>query len=327
MSILKFLPGALRLIVAIVLPLAILSMARASTVWTGPTISYSQPAPDPTQPANQDRLTDHVWITRGLTAGIFNASTETTYTHYFSPADTEWADGTTANYASLSYTNWEAWARDLHGGPPNTIGVNAVVHLISENIYLDIQFTSWGMQSAGGFSYIRSTPTVAPPPPTVTLTNPVNGVVYAAPAAVKLAADASVSSGAVTNVEFFVNGTAAGAVQAAPFMLTTGNLPAGPYALTAVAAAAGISATSAVVNVSVVNPVAVNLSAPINAGGQFSFSYSANAGLGYVIQRSTNLIDWIPLATNTADGSSVSFSNALSPVGPMFYRVGRLPNP
>jgi hypothetical protein len=35
-----------------------------------------------------------------------------------------------------------------------------VVHLIEENIYLDVTFLSWviGRDSGGGFSYERSTP-------------------------------------------------------------------------------------------------------------------------------------------------------------------------
>ena len=43
-------------------------------------------------------------------------------------------------------------------------GVDAVVHLITEDIYIDIRFLSWttgngqGGTGGGGFSYMRSTP-------------------------------------------------------------------------------------------------------------------------------------------------------------------------
>jgi hypothetical protein len=40
-----------------------------------------------------------------------------------------------------------------------------VLHLISDNIYLSVEFTSWGMAGAGGFSYLRSTPAPPLPPP------------------------------------------------------------------------------------------------------------------------------------------------------------------
>jgi len=137
----------------------------ATTIWTGPVTTFTDVAgSDPTLPANQDRLTPNVWITRGLHQGIYNAKTETGFAHFFSPADTQWADGTTANYSSLSYTDWNTWAKNIHGGPPSTVGVNAVVHLVSDDIYLDLKFTSWGV-TGGGFSYQRSTPPGANTPP------------------------------------------------------------------------------------------------------------------------------------------------------------------
>src|SRR5450756_71602 len=71
---------------------------EAATIWNGPPVSES----NVTEP---DKITTHVWITRGTNFGIYNAVTETGFTHFFSPADTEWADGTTAatNLTSLPY--------------------------------------------------------------------------------------------------------------------------------------------------------------------------------------------------------------------------------
>jgi hypothetical protein len=40
--------------------------------------------------------------------------------------------------------------------------VPAVVHLITDDVYLDVQFTSW-TQGGGGFSYDRGDGTVPPP--------------------------------------------------------------------------------------------------------------------------------------------------------------------
>jgi hypothetical protein len=151
--------------------------------------------------------------------------------------------------------------------------------------------------------------------------------VFAAPANVVIQANASVSGGTVTNVQFFTNSVLLGSVLTAPFSLTAGNLAAGSYVLTAVATSAGVSATSSVVNVSVVNPVVVNLSSATVNAGQFSFSYNANAGLTYVVQSSTNLVTWVSLVTNMAPGSPLLFTNPLNPAGANFYRVGRLPNP
>ena len=138
-----------------------LSATHAATIWNGPLIAYTQPAPDPTQTTNQDRLTSRVCLTRAAAAGMFNAVTETSYTHNLSPADTEWALGWLTNYASLSYASWET----IGGGHPvlNLIGQPLVVHLITDDIFLSLEFTALGEASSTGFSYFRSTPAVAIP--------------------------------------------------------------------------------------------------------------------------------------------------------------------
>jgi hypothetical protein len=314
------------LIAGLILLLSSLCANAAPVIWTGPTITFTQVAFDPTQATNQDRLTDHVWLTRAQTSGLFNAATETFFTHDLSPADTEWADGSASDYASLSFTNWDVWVKGVHFGPPSTIGVPAVVHLISEDIYVDIMFTSFG-GSAGGFSYDRSTPASTVIAPSVTITNPADGTVLAAPANVSAAADASVAGGTVTNVEFFLNDNSIGSAQAAPFAVLANNLAPAAYRLTAVATAGGSSATSSVVNITVVAPVTVSNSTPVVANGQFSFDYSANPGLSYVVQKSANLLDWIPIATNTAATNPQHFTDTFVPGSTLFYRVGRLPNP
>jgi hypothetical protein len=132
------------------------AICGAQTIWNGPTISFAKVAfGDPGDAANQDRLTDNVWLTRGVNQGIFNAATESSYSGS-SPADTEWAYGTTADIGSLSFDSWVDW----HGGNPgSSVGQDAVLHLISDDIYLDIHFLSWGggMGNGGTFSYERAT--------------------------------------------------------------------------------------------------------------------------------------------------------------------------
>jgi len=314
------------------LGLTLLPAGRAATVWNGPPITFTKASgADPNLPANQDRITPNVWITRGYSGGIYNAARETGFTHYLSPTNTEWANGTLANYASLNYTNWNSWVRGHpNPSPPSTVGVDAVVHLIAEDIYLSVRFTSWAaFGGGGGFSYVRST---APPPtPTVTLTNPTNGSVFAAPASFALTANASVSGGTVTNVEYFAGTTSLGRATVSPFNVTGSIMAAGPYQLTAVATAGGVSATSAPVTISVVTPVAVNMSAPVVGGnGQFSLSYSANPGLRYVIERTLTLTNpgpqnWTSLATNVASSNPQTFTTPATNER-AFYRVGRLTN-
>jgi hypothetical protein len=88
-----------------------------------------------------------------------------------------------------------------------------------------------------------------------------------------------------------------------------------------------MSATSAVVNITVVAPAAVSLAAPSAGGGLVFFSYSANPGLSYVVQSSSNLVDWVAVVTNVAASSLVPFSEGLTAAPLRYYRVGRLPSP
>ena len=144
--------------------------SHGGIIWNGPPMAFTNVAgSDPNLPENQDRITPNVWITRGSAQGIYNAKTESFFQHFFSPEDTEWANGTTAN-TNLPYTDWNSWAKGVNPGPPSTVGVNAVVHLKSEDIYIDIRFTSWAIGS--GFSYIRSTAPIPPPQPQLVIIPP-----------------------------------------------------------------------------------------------------------------------------------------------------------
>ncbi|MBW8863967.1 MAG: hypothetical protein JF609_03405 [Verrucomicrobia bacterium] len=299
--------------------------APAATIWSGPNIVFTHSAPTGDL---QDQLVAGVRITRGGTAGLYNSVTETGATSGTSPADTAWAVGTLANYNTLTYGPCP-----LEAGhhPPGFVGTTFVVHLIAEDIYLQLTLNAWGGAFETGdrsFTYTRSTPAAVAP--TVTVTNPVSGTVFAAPANVTISADAAVSGGTVTNVQFFTNNISIGSVTTAPFKLTANNLVAGSYALKAAATAGGISTTSAVVNVSVVNPTTVVISAMAKPSpANFTFNYTSDSGLCYIIQRSTNLLspNWLTLVTNTATSNPTSFADPNATANPGFYRVGRLPNP
>lgn len=398
---------------------------KAQTFWTGPNITYthtSADAADPLNPASADQITPGVWITRATTLGIFNSVSQTSYgaqgtagsgTPEGSPSDTEWAIGSTFDTNSLSFGSWDAV---LHGA--QGVGQQAVLHLINENIYISIEFTSFG--NDGTYTYIRSTPPVAAPPtvtitnpapgavfpapatiaigamasvsggtvtnvsfftnavlagvstaapfgvtltgvhvgayalsavataddglsatssvvnisveppPSVSITNPTSGSVYAAPADVTIAASATVVKGSVTNVQFFANSVSLGSVSTAPFTLTATGLAAGSYALTAAATAAGLTTASSPVNINVETPVAVALGhSAVFSGTNFEFNYSANVGLSYVVQRTTNIVfpDWVAIATNVAASNPTNFVDKNATNNPAFYRVGRLPNP
>jgi hypothetical protein len=156
--------------------LAFAEAAAAQLVFTGLDYNFTKPnGADIDDPQFQDRLTQSVWLVRGDSQGLFNKKTETEW-NATSPQDTEWATyinnpGDTisaTNWASLDFDNWV----DAYGGtgggnlPTRLTGGNAVLHLIPEDIYLDVRFTSWaaGRDLEGaGFSYLRSIITVPEP--------------------------------------------------------------------------------------------------------------------------------------------------------------------
>lgn len=91
------------------------------------------------------------------------------------------------------------------------------------------------------------------PPPTVSLTAPVNGTTYTAPASVGLAANAS-DNGSVSKVEFFQGSTKLGEDTSSPYAFNWTNVAAGTYSLTARATDnQGAQTTSTAVSITV-NP-------------------------------------------------------------------------
>ena len=73
-----------------------------------------------------------------------------------------------ANFASLNFDNWEDSLGSRLALLGNIVNRPGVLHLIDEDIYLDITFTSWGGPSSGGFfSYVRTDGPVPEPSSTL----------------------------------------------------------------------------------------------------------------------------------------------------------------
>jgi hypothetical protein len=89
-------------------------------------------------------------------------------------------------------------------------------------------------------------------PPTIAITDPVDGAVIGSPTIV-LTAGVSDIDGVVTMVEFFEGGNSLGMMMRAPFRFTRGDIGPGTYTFTAVATdSTGLNATSAPVVITVV---------------------------------------------------------------------------
>lgn len=124
------------------------------TIWTGTKITFTKTdSSDPNAEANQDRITDNVWITRGNDGGqIYNAVLESTFDKATSPVGTEWAVGTTTEIEDLNFSPFRDAVQ-----PKAVVGVDLVMHLIEDDVYIDVKFTSWSQGKNGGFAYERST--------------------------------------------------------------------------------------------------------------------------------------------------------------------------
>jgi RHS repeat-associated protein len=120
-------------------------------------------------------------------------------------------------------------------------------------------------------SGIPVTITVPNQPPVVSLTAPVNGATYTAPANITLQASASDPDGTVSLVEFFNNGNLLGATNTSPYSFALTAQPAGSYSFTARATDnLGAKTTSAPVSVTVnaITPPTVSLTSPV-AGSSY----------------------------------------------------------
>src|SRR5690606_3949246 len=104
---------------------------------------------------NQDFLTENVIITRSNNQGLFNIAMVSEFDRYgnASPVDTEWARGNTADFGSLYFSNWQ---NAIQYCPPCQVDNDFVLHLITDDIYIDIKILSWSSNSSGGgFIYER----------------------------------------------------------------------------------------------------------------------------------------------------------------------------
>ncbi len=140
-------------------------------IWSGPSMTFEKAdSADWTLAANQDRITDNVWITRQDKWSIFNIAegdiSGGVTCSSDQPINTEWGFGTTADISSINFGKFmsDGFANCNGKKIPDIVGKDAVLHIIDKNIYIDIKFTSWttgsggGAQNGGGFAYTRSTP-------------------------------------------------------------------------------------------------------------------------------------------------------------------------
>jgi len=214
---------------------------------------------------------------------------------------------------TFNSTSTPAQFRSGAAGQSVAYGVDATQFAIEDNSLHSVEFS----------------PAVVFVPPSVSITNPASGAVFAAPAAIAIQASTSDSDGTVTNVQLLIGATVLTNAASPPFAAVANNLPAGSYTLKAIALDNNGSTSTNTVEVAVVTPLSPAISLPQFSSPGFQFSYAANVGLNYVVQRSTDLAapDWISLSTNLAGSNPVVFTDNFATNNRAYYRVGLLPNP
>ena len=113
-------------------------------------------------------------------------------------------------------------------------------------------FDSLGLESAFSSEISYTVPNSAPP--AISLTAPVNGTGYQAPATINCAATVTPNGHVITKVQFYNSSTLLAEVAAAPYTYSWNNVSAGNYSLTAKAVYdAGSTVSSSSVGVTVTN--------------------------------------------------------------------------
>jgi len=191
---------------------------------------------------------------------------------------------------------------------PTAVGTYVLTAVATDN--LDATATSAGVSV-----------TVAKPnvPPAVSLTSPIAGASFVAPATVPLSATATDADGSVSFVTFYANGAPVGMDAASPFALSWSPVDPGDYTLTAVATDnKGATTTSAGVPVTVAKPnvpPTVSLTSP---GPGASFTAPATIALSATAADEDGTVSFVTFYANGvpigADASN-PFAMAWSPVG------------
>ena len=227
------------------------------------------------------------------------------------------SDGSAANYVDTSLSN-----------PADASNAVYMINFAAASTgqVLTVQFVADAVfnETLGGVTFQAATLMALPPnvPPSVTITNPVDGAQLVAPTNVAINAVATDTNGAVTKVEFFVNSTKVGEDTNSPFDFVWAATNAGTFTLTAVATDnEGATNVSSPVTVFVApnTPPTVSLTAPAN---EAEFQAPTNITFSAFASDTNGIVSKVEFFVNSTKvgqdtSSPFNFSWAATKVGPL----------
>jgi hypothetical protein len=175
-----------------------------------------------------------------------------------------------------------------------------------------------------------------PPSPFLRITSPQNGSVFAAPATFLVGAELLASVGDTGPEEFFLGTNSVGVVNTngrnetftvstPSFSTAVSNLVEGSYQLSVqYLGSDGAYCPCQPINIRVVKLAA--LSPNIGPDGRFGFEIVTSfPGKQNVIEVSTNLVNWIPIATNQPSTTTFTFTDPVQSTGSARFYRARVP--
>jgi hypothetical protein len=155
-------------------------------------------------------------------------------------------------------------------------------------------------------------------PPSVSITNPTSGSLFAVPGNVPISISATDRETYVTSVYLFTNGAFAAQVPP-PYNMTLSNLVPGYYTLRAQATDSGFLTTmSAPVTVRVASPPVLAFARGSN--GPIQFQFNSATGINYVVERG-GLTNFSPVITNPGSAGPISYAETNGSATQRTYRV------
>jgi hypothetical protein len=166
-------------------------------------------------------------------------------------------------------------------------------------------------------------------PPHITLVAPTNGAVFTVPAVLELSAEASDADGQIVEVEFYVNGQLLGARRDPPFTMSWTNSTPGRFSFRAEArddAGWEVNSLKATVTLDYPPPWCDATATRPLADGTFQVRVRGVDGQAFRLDASQDLVDWLPLTTDSFLGEIYDFVDTLATNFPVrFYRALPVP--